>query len=118
MLGYTTETGMLAWALHRITGIGILLFLVVHIADTALIQFGPALYNKVIAVYRLPLFRIGEIFLGGSILFHALNGLRVIIIDFWPSSTVYHKQMFWAVCAVFLATMLPAGYHMLLPLLK
>ena len=39
---------------------------------------------------------IGEILLGAALLYHALNGLRIIVMDFWPATTVYHRQLWIA----------------------
>ncbi len=110
---YRGGVGQWSWALHRLTGIGVLLFLFFHILDTALILVGPNLYNRIIAIYRLPLFGLSEIALFGAVLYHALNGIRIIVIDFWPASTRYHKQMFYAVAGLFLLVFLPVGWIML-----
>ncbi len=110
---YKGGIGQASWALHRLTGIGVLLFLFTHIADTALVKAGPEWYNKIIAIYRIPLFGISEIFLFAAVLFHALNGLRIVIIDFWPESTVYHKLLFKGMMGIFLAVFLPVGWIML-----
>ena len=110
---YKGGIGQWSWALHRLTGVGVLIFLIFHILDTALIMVGPELYNKVIAVYRMPLFGLSEIGLFAAVLFHALNGVRIIVIDFWPASTRWHKQMFGAVLALFLLIFIPVGWIML-----
>ena len=110
---YRGGVGQWSWALHRLTGVGVLLFLFFHILDTALILVGPNLYNRIIAIYRLPLFGLGEIGLFAAVLYHALNGIRIIVIDFWPASTRYHKQMFYAVVALFLLVFIPVGWIML-----
>ena len=113
MSRYRGGTGQWSWALHRLTGIGVLLFLLAHILDTALIVLGPDLYNKIIAIYRLPVFGLAEIGLFAAVLYHSLNGVRICIIDFWPASTRYHKQMWAAVLVVFLTVFLPVGWIMM-----
>ena len=109
---YKGGTGQWSWALHRLTGVGVLLFLFAHILDTALIILGPNLYNKIIAVYRIPLFGLAEIGLFAAVLYHSLNGVRICVIDFWPSTTRYHKQMWAGVMALFFAVFLPVGWIM------
>jgi succinate dehydrogenase / fumarate reductase cytochrome b subunit len=64
-----------------VTGVGIFLFLLIHVVDTAFIGWGPELHNKAMVLYRMPIFRIGEVFLAGSVLFHALNGVRTLVGD-------------------------------------
>ncbi|WP_316294033.1 succinate dehydrogenase, cytochrome b556 subunit, partial [Clavibacter michiganensis] len=74
---------MWSWVLHRITGVSIFFFLLVHVLDTSLIRVSPEAYNAVIGTYKNPIMGIGEVALVGAIGFHALNGLRIILIDFW-----------------------------------
>ena len=47
---YRGGTGQWSWAFHRITGVAVFLFLLAHIVDTALVGFGPDLYNRVVQV--------------------------------------------------------------------
>ena len=81
---YRGGIGQWSWLFHRVTGVAVLLFLLVHILDTALILLGPDLYNWVIGIYRLPLFGLMEIGLFAAVLYHSLNGVRITLIDFWP----------------------------------
>lgn len=112
---YRGGQGMWAWILHRVTGVGVLFFLVIHVVDTWLIGFGPAVYNKVMALYRMPIFRVGEVFLAASVLFHSLNGLRILIIDFWPQTTPHYRKMFSWQMALFVLVFIPTAYWMLKP---
>jgi succinate dehydrogenase / fumarate reductase cytochrome b subunit len=109
---YRGGQGQWSWALHRITGVAVLFFLFVHIADTALVGFGPRLYNKVVHAYHNPVIRLLEIGLAGAVLFHALNGIRIIIIDFFPKMADYHKQLFRAVVGLYIVLLVPAVYFM------
>jgi succinate dehydrogenase / fumarate reductase membrane anchor subunit len=103
---------MWAWLLHRLTGVGIFVFLLIHIVDTALIGWGRDLYDAMMQLYHHPVFRIGEILLFGAVLFHGLNGLRVIVLDFVPITTVYQRQMLIGVAVVFFVTFIPAALVM------
>lgn len=105
---YRGHEGMWSWVLHRITGVGIFFFLLVHIMDTALIRLSPQAYNAVIASYKNPIMGLGELALVGAIGFHALNGLRIIAIDFWRVGTKYHRALFYAVIVVWVVLM--AGF--------
>ncbi len=111
-LTYRGRAGMYAWLLHRLTGVGVLLFVFAHVIDTALIGWGPRAYNEAIALYRTTGFRIGEILLFGAVLYHALNGIRIVIIDFWPQATVWHKPLFFGVVVAFWVLYLPAVAYM------
>ncbi len=103
---YRGSTGMWSWVLHRITGVAIYFFLLVHILDTALVRLSPEAYNAVIGTYKTPLMNLGEIALVMAIVFHAFNGLRIILVDFWSKGAKYQKQMFWIVLGVWAVTML------------
>jgi succinate dehydrogenase / fumarate reductase cytochrome b subunit len=99
---YRGTEGMWSWVLHRITGVAIFFFLLVHILDTSLLRVSPEAYNKVIGAYQTPIMGIGEIALVAAIGFHALNGLRIILIDFWSLGTKLHRPLFWAVIVLWL----------------
>lgn len=103
---YRGREGMWSWVLHRITGVAIFFFLLVHILDTALIRVSPEAYNVVIGTYQTPLMGLGEVALVGAIVFHAFNGLRIILIDFWAGGVKHQKLMFYVVIALWVITML------------
>ncbi|MEZ0093374.1 succinate dehydrogenase, cytochrome b556 subunit [Streptacidiphilus sp. EB129] len=97
--------GMWSWVAHRVTGVLIFFFLFAHVLDTALVRVSPHAYNTVIATYKTPLVNLMEYGLTAAILFHALNGLRVIAVDFWAKGPKYQVQMLWTVVGVWLVTM-------------
>ena len=105
---YRGYTGMWSWVLHRITGVAIFFFLLVHILDTALVRVSPEAYNAVMSTYKNPIMGLGELVLVGAIIFHALNGLRIILVDFWSKGVKYQRYMFWAVIGVWVVLM--AGF--------
>lgn len=80
-VGYRGREGQWSFLLHRITGLGVLLFLAIHIVDTAFVYFAPALYSDVIELYRTTIFGIGEVGLVFSLFFHGINGLRIAYLD-------------------------------------
>lgn len=81
LITYRGGVGQLSFILHRVTGVGILLFLVIHVVDTASVFFFPSLYADAIAVYRSVPFMIGEIFLVFSVIYHGVNGARIAVLD-------------------------------------
>ena len=112
---YRGGVGQWSWAFHRLTGIGVLAFLCLHILDTFLILLGPEHYNWIMSIYRNPVFRVSEIFLFAAVLYHALNGVRIILIDFWDGLTRYHRQLFYVEMTLFVVSMIPVTYLMLKP---
>jgi len=105
---YRGREGMWSWVLHRVTGVAIFFFLLVHILDTSLVRLSPEAYNAVIGTYKNPLMGVGEIGLVGAIIFHALNGLRIILVDYWSKGVKYQRVMFWIVIALWVVLM--AGF--------
>lgn len=107
---YRGNEGMWSWVLHRITGVAIYFFLLVHVLDTALIRVSPEAYNAVMSVYKNPIMGLGEIVLVGAVVLHALNGLRIILVDVWPWATRHQRLLFWVVAglvAVLMAYFVP-----------
>ena len=86
---------MLAWAFHRISGVAIFAFLVLHIVDIFLVGVAPDVYDTLLGFYATPVGVIMEWLLGAAVLYHALNGLRIVIMDFWPRTTRYHRQLWY-----------------------
>lgn len=105
---YRGREGMWSWVLHRITGVGIFFFLLVHVLDTSLVRVSPAAYNAVISTYKNPIVSLAEIGLVAAITFHAFNGLRIILIDFWSKGAKYQRLMFWLVIILWIVVM--AGF--------
>ncbi len=71
------------WAFyaHRISGLAIFAFLALHLVDVGLYAISAELYDEVHMVYGTPPMRVFESLLFAGILFHALNGLRLLAID-------------------------------------
>ncbi|HXE74687.1 MAG TPA: succinate dehydrogenase, cytochrome b556 subunit [Candidatus Xenobia bacterium] len=113
---YRGGAGHWAWILHRLTGLGVLLFLLIHIVDTGLVLFGAEIYDKVMKIYARPLFRVGEVGLAAAVLYHALNGIRITILDFWPELSGRQRELFYAAMVVFALLFVPSAYLMLKPL--
>ena len=103
------DPGVWSWVLHRITGAAIFFFLFVHVLNTALVRVSPQVYNEVVGAYKTPVMALMELGLVACVLFHGLNGLRVILIDFWGKGARYQRQLAWVVAAVWLLVVVPAG---------
>ena len=103
---YRGHEGMWSWVLHRITGVAIFFFLLVHVLDTALIRVSPAAYDAVIGTYKNPIMGLGEIVLVAAITYHAFNGLRIILVDLWSKGARYQRQLWWGVLGIWVITML------------
>ena len=110
---YRGREGMWAWVAHRVTGVLIFFFLFAHVLDTALVRVSPDAYDRIIDTYKTPIVNLMEVGLVGAVLYHALNGMRVMAIDFWEQGTRYQKQMSWAVVGVTGLVLVPGTYFMI-----
>ena len=115
VLRYRGREGMLAWAFHRISGVAIMAFVVLHVVDIYLVGGNPQLYDDVLTFYASVPGRFLETLLGAALLYHALNGLRIIIIDLWPAMTVYHRILWWATWIVFIVVGVPGALIIMRP---
>lgn len=115
-LNYKGREGMWTWILHRLTGLGILAFLMIHIVDTAMVIYWPGFYDDSLGLYQHPVFRVAELLIFFAVLFHAFNGLRIIVQDFWPYAMLRQRQLAWGVAAVVALAMLPVTWLMIGPL--
>ncbi|WP_290800654.1 succinate dehydrogenase, cytochrome b556 subunit [Herbiconiux sp.] len=105
---YRGREGMWSWVLHRITGVAIFFFLLVHVLDSSMVAVAPGAYNAVIDTYKNPIMGLGEIALVGAIVFHAFNGIRIILIDLWSKGAKFQRVMFYVVIGLWVVTM--AGF--------
>lgn len=111
---HTEREEQWVWILHRITGVGIFFFLALHILHVWLIGFGPDPFDTLAVVFRHPIARILHIFLFFSVLFHAVNGIRLIILDFWPVLWKYRRRSVDIAIVVFLLIFIPATFLILM----
>ncbi|WP_035059445.1 succinate dehydrogenase, cytochrome b556 subunit [Cellulomonas bogoriensis] len=102
---YRGREGMWSWVAHRVTGFLIFFFLLVHVADTALVRVSPEAYNVVIGAYKNPVMGLAEAGLVAAIVFHAFNGIRVMLVDFWSNGPRYQRVMLWIVVGLVVVTM-------------
>ena len=109
---YRGRFGQLDWVAHRISGLGVLLFLLLHILDTATVYFAPSAYAFFLVIYKNPFFGLGEIALAAAVIYHALNGLRITIMDFWPHLWDRLPQARLLVWAAFVVVFVPTGLVM------
>ncbi len=88
-------SGMLAFMLHRISGIGLVAYLFLHLALLNQLRQGPDAWSAFLQTMRSPwvLFLDGVLLLG--VLIHGLNGLRLMLVGL-GISVKHEKQLFWA----------------------
>ena len=109
---YKGSPGQWSWLLHRITGVAVILFLFAHVIDTAVVGWGPEAYNRVIGVYHNWVVKLLELGLVAAVLYHAINGVKIMVFDFWPASSRHMKPIALASTAIFVLSMIPITWIM------
>ena len=115
LFGYRVSWAQLAWFGHRASGLGVLFYLLMHIVETSTLLFGPDVYNAAVGLFKNLPARLGEVLLMAALVYHALNGLRVIAMDFFPGLTVYYRPLTYGVIGATVVAMLPLTYIMVTP---
>lgn len=110
---YKGHPGQYSWILHRVTGVAIILFLFMHVVDTALIGWGPEAYERVLTAYQNPFIHLMELGLVIAVLYHSLNGFKITLIDFFPRLVTHITGLSIATAAVFALTAIPTTVIML-----
>ncbi len=95
-LRYRGKGPMLAFVLHRIGGLGIAIFVGSHILASFM---GGQIGQSINLVYESWIFQIFVIFCA---LFHAINGMRITILDLWPNLIEYQREAIWVEWAIFI----------------
>ena len=111
---YRGKSGQWAFVLHRISGFLVFFFLLLHVVDVSLIT-RPELYDEVHAVYGNVLLRLFEVGLLAALLFHSLNGLRIVLVDFFPEVLKSERSVFAAVMFITTALTVVGGFIIMKP---
>lgn len=110
---YKGGVGQWTWAAHRITGVGIMAFLLGHIVDTFAVGFGPEVYDEAVGLYKQWWFAPFEVMLVGAVIYHAFNGVRIIMFDFWPTLALKQKTFAYVQFVLSVLAFAPAAIIML-----
>lgn len=98
-LGYQGGGPMFTWMLHRITGVAILVFVGLHVISSFFMQqTASPVATFINSIYENPIF---QIFVAFFVLFHALNGLRIAVLDLWPKFLTYQREALWLEWMIF-----------------
>lgn len=111
---YRGKSGQWAFVLHRISGFLVFFFLLLHIVDVSLMS-RPELYDEVHAIYRNVLLRIFETGLLAALLYHSLNGLRIVLVDFFPEAIRNERALFAVVMFLTTSLTVVGGYIIMKP---
>ncbi len=105
---YRAREGQWAFFLHRIAGVAILLFLLLHVLDISVVMWGPKAFNSLLGFYHQTLFRLGLLVVILLGLYHAFNGLRIILMDFTSWGVHFQRELWYMVWVLLLGFYIPA----------
>ena len=114
---YRGRSGQWAFILHRITGFLVFFFLLLHIVDVSLVAW-PRLYDEVHQLYGNVLLRLFEVGLLFALVYHSLNGLRIVMIDFFPGTIRNEKAVLSAISVLTLVLTAVGGWVIMKPFLE
>jgi succinate dehydrogenase / fumarate reductase cytochrome b subunit len=103
--------GTFTYILHRLTGIALAIYLIMHTWVLSSAQISPGTFDERLAMVQTPIFHVLEYLLVAVIFIHMINGLRIIFTDFF-GVTRKHKLLFWLGLVVFIALMVWFGTAM------
>jgi succinate dehydrogenase / fumarate reductase cytochrome b subunit len=96
-LKYKGQGPMLTFVLHRIGGLGMAIFISIHILSSFVGGDVGLFLNNIYENWAF------QIFIFFCVLFHAINGLRITILDLWPKLLDHSREAIWVEWAVFIS---------------
>ncbi len=113
MMRYHRFAGSWAWILHRISGLALTAYIFMHIIALSNLQKWKSdkgvAFDEEMALFSRPFFLVIEWLLFAFVLYHTLNGIRIVLVDF-ANGARYHKQLHYAVLAIGVVAFLVMGY--------
>jgi succinate dehydrogenase / fumarate reductase cytochrome b subunit len=93
------STGFVSFMLRRVTGVALVLYLAAHMWVIGSANAGPELFNARLAAVQTPFFKMAEIALLAAVVYHAFDGIRLLIVHYFDV-TEYRKSLFYAAFVV------------------
>jgi len=104
--------GTFSYMLHRLTGIALAIYLIMHTWVLSSAQISGEAFDDRLAMVQTPFFHVLEYLLVAVVFMHMINGLRIIIADFF-GATRKHKLLFWIGLIIFIVMMVWFGTSMI-----
>ena len=110
-----TRSGWWAWFLQRLTGVALVGYLFLHIGVISTAQAGADTFDAVLIVLQKPFFVVLDLFLIAAVLYHSLNGVRVMLFD--AGIAIKHQGLLFLACMLLTAVVTGVAGHFSLPLI-
>ena len=107
------STGFISFALRRITGVALVVYLFMHMWVIGSVNLGPEAFDARLNMVQTPFFKLLEIALLAAVVYHAFDGIRLLIIH-WFNVTNYRTSLFYAAFAISAILVIAGGVPILL----
>jgi len=104
---YRGGEGQWAYYLHRFTGALIVLYLLLHATEMTAPVFGSDFAAAVAGWFRTASYKLLQLLAVGAIIYHGLNGIRIMLMDFTSWGTRIQKYVWYVVLIVFFLMYVP-----------
>ncbi len=112
-----TSTGFISWLLRRISGLALVFYLFMHLWVIGSANSGAEVFDARLNAVQTPLFKLFEIALLAAVVYHAFDGIRLLIVHYF-NVTEYRKSLFYAVFAIAAILTIAGGVPILLFMLN
>jgi len=110
-------SGFISFVLRRVSGVALVLYLFMHMWVIGSINQGPEVFDARLNLVQTPLFKVLEVALLAAVVYHGLDGIRLLIINQFRV-TDYRKSLFYAVLAVSVLLVIAGGIPIILFMLQ
>jgi len=104
--------GDLAFMLNRITALGLMLYLAMHMVALGQLALGPGAYDTFVQIVKHPVFIAFELLVVAAGIYHGLNGIRIGLVAFFGQTATVQKEIFYAMLAISIIGSLFFGIRM------
>lgn len=110
-------SGFVSFALRRLTGVALVIYLFMHIWVIGSANGGPELFNARLDFVQQPIFKLLEVALLAAVVYHGIDGIRLLVVQYFDV-TEYRESLFWAVIAVSAILVIAGGIPIILYMLE
>ena len=107
------STGFISFALRRLTGVALVLYLFTHMWVIGSVNSGPEVFDARLSLVQTTFFKFAEIALLAAVVYHAFDGIRLLIVHYFDV-TEYRKSLFYAAFVVSAILTIAGGLPILL----
>jgi succinate dehydrogenase / fumarate reductase cytochrome b subunit len=112
-----TSTGFISFFLRRLTGVALVFYLALHLWVIGSANAGPEVFDARLNAVQTPIFKLAEIALLAAVVYHAFDGIRLLIVHYFKV-TEYRKSLFYAAFAISAILTIAGGIPILLFMLE